>query len=166
MLDFPNLIKNAIDFGADFLLGESTGGGSGDSYTAYEPKSRSGGFLDTLRGGLKKTMEQGEKREEQQQQLRHRAQPASGVSSRPAFQPERLSPMGNPLLNNPAAQRAFRNLQNRAYANNDMNRIGRDLRVAMNRRQGQRTIGVERASPPQVKTAPAANVRTEPKVVT
>ena len=162
MLDFPNLIKNAIDFGADFLLGEETM--SPDRARAGQGPKRDGGFLDTLRGGLKKTMEQGEKREEQQQQLRHRAQPASGVSSRPAFQAERLSPIGNPLLNNPAAQRAFRNLQNRAYANSDMNRIGRDLRVAINRRQGQRTIGVEPASPPQVKTAPVANVRTEPKV--
>ncbi len=165
MLDFPNLIKNAIDFGADFLLGESTGSGSGDSYTAYEPKSRTGGFLDTLRGGLKKTMEQGEAREEQQQQLRHRQQPASGVSSRPAFQAERMRDI-NPLLNNAYAQRALRNLSSRAYANPEMNRIGRDLRVAMTRRQGQRTIGVEPARAPRVQTAKVARVRKEPKAVT
>ena len=165
MLDFPNLIKNAIDFGADFLLGEETYDDDAYETNAPSTKSRSGGFLDTLRGGLKKTMEQGEQREEQQQQLRHRAQPASGVSSQPTFQPQRLSPT-NPLLNNPATQRAFRNLQNRAYANNDMNRLGRDLRVAMNLRQGKRTIGVEPARAPKVTKTAAANVRTEPKVVT
>lgn len=163
MLDFPNLIKNAIDFGADFLLGEETM--SPDRARAGQGPKREGGFLDTLRGGLKKTMEQGEQREEQQQQLRHRAQPASGVSSQPTFQPQRLSPT-NPLLNNPATQRVFRNLQNRAYANNDMNRLGRDLRVAMNLRQGKRTIGVEPARAPKVTKTAAANVRTEPKVVT
>ena len=165
MLKFPDLIKSAIDFGADFLLGEETYDDDAYETNAPSTKSRSGGFLDTLRGGLKKTMEQGEKREEQQQQLRHRSPPGTRVGSRPAFQPERLSPT-NPLLNNPAAQRAFRNLQNRAYANNDMNRLARDLRVAMNIRQGKRTIGVEPASQPQVKPIPAANVRTEPKVVT
>lgn len=163
MLDFPNLIKSAIDFGADFLLGDDTY--DDDAVNVASTKSRSGGFLDTLRGGLKKTMEQGEAREEQQQQLRHRQQPASGVSSRPAFQAERMSRL-NPLLNNPAAQRAFRNLQNRAYANSDMNRIGRDLRVALTRRQGQRTIGVEPARMPKVQKTAAASVRKEPKAVT
>jgi hypothetical protein len=163
MLDFPNLIKSAIDFGADFLLGEETY--DDDAVNVASTKSRSGGFLDTLRGGLKKTMEQGEAREEQQQQLRHRQQPASGVSSRPAFQAERMSRL-NPLLNNPAAQRAFRNLSSRAYANPEMNRIGRDLRVTLTRRQGQRTIGVEPARAPRVQTAKVASVRKETKAVT
>ena len=163
MLDFANLIKGAIDFGADFLLGEETY--DDDAVNVASTKSRSGGFLDTLRGGLKKTMEQGEAREEQQQQLRHRSPSGTRVGSRPAFQAERMSRV-NPLLNNPAAQRAFRNLQNRAYANNDMNRLGRDLRVAMTRRQGQRTIGVEPARAPRVQTAKLATVRKEPKVVT
>jgi|TARA_R100000030_G_scaffold90465_1_gene75136 hypothetical protein len=163
MLDFANLIKGAIDFGADFLLGEETY--DDDAVNVASTKSRSGGFLDTLRGGLKKTMEQGEAREEQQQQLRHRSPPGTRVGSRPAFQAERMSRV-NPLLNNPAAQRAFRNLQNRAYANNDMNRIGRELRVALTRRQGQRTIGVEPARAPKVTRTAAANVRKEPKAVT
>lgn len=161
MFDFPNLIKNAIDFGADFLLGDEEM--SSDKARAGQGPSRSGGFLDTLRGGLKKTMEQGEAREEQQEQLRHRNPPGVRVGSRPAFQAESMRPV-NPLLRNPAVQRAMRNLSSRAYANSDMNRLGRDLRVAMNRRQGQRTIGVEPARMPKVtKTAPA-NVRKEPKV--
>ena len=105
------------------------------------------------------------KHKEQQQQLRHRQQPASGVSSRPAFQAERIR-LANPLLNNPYAQRAFRNLSSRAYANPEMNRIGRDLRVALTRRQGQRTIGVEPARMPKVTKTAAANVRKEPKAVT
>lgn len=163
MLDFPNLIKSAIDFGADFLLGEETY--DDDAVNVASTKSRSGGFLDTLRGGLKKTMEQGERREEQQQQLRHRQQPASGVSSKPAFQAERMR-LANPLLNNAYAQRAFRNLSSRAYANPEMNRIGRDLRVTLTRRQGQRTIGVEPARAPKVTKTAAANVRKEPKAVT
>ena len=165
MLDFPNLIKSAIDFGADFLLGEETYDDDAYETNAPSTKSRSGGFLDTLRGGLKKTMEQGEKREEQQQQLRHRDPPGVRVGSRPAFRAESMRPV-NPLLRNPAVQRAMRNLSNRAYANSDMNRLGRDLRVAMTRRQGQRTIGVEPARAPKVTKTAAANVRTEPKVVT
>ena len=163
MLDFAYLIKGAIDFGADFLLGEETY--DDDAVNVASTKSRSGGFLDTLRGGLKKTMEQGEAREEQQQRLRHRQQPASGVSSKPAFQAERTR-LANPLLNNPYAQRALRNLSSRAYANPEMNRIGRDLRVAMTRRQGQRTIDVEPARAPRVQAAKVARVRKEPKAVT
>ena len=158
MLDFANLIKGAIDFGADFLLGDK-------EYESGDVVGRSGGFLDTLRGGLKKTMEQGEAREEQQQQLRHRQQPASGVSSKPAFQAERTR-LANPLLNNAYAQRAFRNLSSRAYANPEMNSIGRELRVTLTRRQGQRTIGVEPARAPKVTKTAAANVRKEPKAVT
>lgn len=165
MLKFPDLIKSAIDFGADFLLGEETYDDDAYETNAPSTKSRSGGFLDTLRGGLKKTMEQGEAREEQQQRLRHRQQPASGVSSRPAFQAERMR-LPNPLLNNAYAQKAFRNLSSRAYANPEMNRIGRDLRVALTRRQGQRTIGVEPARAPKVTKTAAADVRKEPKVVT
>lgn len=165
MFDFSNLIKKSIDGMTDFLLGDSMGDGSGDSYTAYEPKSRTGGFLDTLRGGLKKTMEQGEAREEQQEQLRHRQQPGSGVSSRPAFQAERMRAI-NPLFNNPYAQKAIRNLSSRAYANPDMNSVAREMRVAMNLRQGRRNIGVEPARAPRVTKTAAASVRKEPKVVT
>ena len=163
MFKFPDLIKSSIDFAADFLLGDDTY--DDDAVNVASTKSRSGGFLDNLRGGLKKTMEQGEAREEQQQQLRHRQQPASGVSSRPAFQAERLRDI-NPLLNNAYAQRALRNLSSRAYANPEMNSIGRELRVAMTRRQGQRTIGVEPARAPRVQTAKVARVRKEPKAVT
>ena len=158
MLDFANLIKGAIDFGEDFLLGDK-------EYESGDVVGRSGGFLDTLRGGLKKTMEQGEAREEQQQQQRHRQQPASGVSSKPAFQAERKR-LSNPLLTNAFAQRAFRNLSSRAYANPEMNSIGRELRVTLTRRQGQRTIGVEPARAPKVTKTAAANVRKEPKAVT
>ena len=158
MLKFPDLIKSTIEFGADFLLGDK-------EYESGDVVGRSGGFLDKLRGGLKKTMEQGEARGEQQQQLRHRQQPASGVSSQPAFQAERTR-LANPLLNNPYAQRALRNLSSRAYANPEMNSIGRELRVAMTRRQGQRTIGVEPARAPRVQAAKLASVRKEPKAVT
>ena len=165
MLKFPDLIKSTIEFGADFLLGEETYDDDAYETNAPSTKSRSGGFLDTLRGGLKKTMKQGEAREEQQQPLRHRQQPASGVSSRPAFQAERPR-LANPLLNNPYAQRALRNLSSRAYANPEMNSIGRELRVMMTRRQGQRTMGVEPPRAPKVTITAAASVRKEPKVVT
>jgi hypothetical protein len=158
MFDFPNLIKNAIDFGADFLLGDK----EYESGDVVGP--RSGGFLDTLRGGLKKTMEQGEAREKQQrEQLRHVRPDLVRPGSRPDFQAQSMAPV-NPLLRNPSVQRAMRNLSSRAYANSDMNRLGRDLRVAMNRRQGQRTIGVEPARAPKVTKTTPANVRKEPKV--
>ena len=47
MLDFPNLIKSAIDFGADFLLGDDTY--DDDAVNVASTKSRSGGFRHAAR---------------------------------------------------------------------------------------------------------------------
>ena len=58
------------------------------------------------------------------------------------------------------------NLSNRNYANAQMNRLSSDMRVAINRRQGQRTIGLDRPATPQVQEAAPAQVRKHSQDVT
>lgn len=164
---FFNTVTEYLDPALDFLLGEDVY--DDDALNVASKKSRSGGFLsDLVSGGAKayvamtdsdtdrEAFQAPEYKEPRIRRFTGKAPTSPGQTAAP------------PILGaaDVRVQRMLRNLPNRVYANPQMNRLGRDMRVAMNRRQGQRTIGLERPTTPQVKEAAPAQVRKHAKDVT
>jgi hypothetical protein len=159
---FFNTVTEYLDPALDFLLGEK----EYESGDVVGP--RGGGFLSDLVGkGAKayvamtdsdddrEAFQAPEYKEPRIRRFTGRAPTSPGQTAAPQI-------LG---AADARVQRMLRNLPNRVYANQQMNRLGRDMRVAMNRRQGQRTIGLERPALPQVKEMAPAQVRKQAKDV-
>ena len=160
---FFNTVTEYLDPVADFLLGEK----EYESGDVVGP--RSGGFLsDLVTGGAKAyvAMSDSDKDREAFQAPEYKEPRIRRFTGRAPTSPGQTPPTQLLGAADPRVQRMLRNLPNRVYANQQMNRLGRDTRVAMNRRQGQRTIGLERPTTPQVKEAAPAQVRKHPQDVT
>lgn len=160
---FFNTVTDYLDPVADFLLGEK----EYESGDVVGP--RSGGFLSDLVGkGAKAYVAMTDSDEDREafQAPEYKEPRIRRFTGRAPTSPGQTPPAQLLGAADPRVQRMLRNLPNRVYANQQMNRLGRDMRVAMNRRQGQRTIGLERPTTPQVKEAAPAQVRKHAKDVT
>ena len=160
---FFNTVTDYLDPALDFLLGEK----EYESGDVVGP--RSGGFLSDLVGkGAKAYVAMTDSDEDREafQAPEYKEPRIRRFTGRAPTSPGQTPPAQLLGAADPRVQRMLRNLPNRVYANQQMNRLGRDMRVAMNRRQGQRTIGLERPTTPQVKEAAPAQVRKHAKDVT
>lgn len=160
---FFNTVTDYLDPVADFLLGEK----EYESGDVVGP--RSGGFLSDLVGkGAKAYVAMTDSDEDREafQAPEYKEPRIRRFTGRAPTSPGQTPPAQLLGAADPRVQRMLRNLPNRVYANQQMNRLGRDMRVAMNRRQGQRTIGLERPTTPQVKEAAPAQVRKHAQDVT
>ena len=164
---FFNTVTDYLDPVADFLLGEDVY--DDDALNVVGKKSRSGGFLsDLVSGGAKAYVAMTDSDEDREafQAPEYKEPRIRRFTGRAPTSPGQAPPTQLLGAADPRVQRMLRNLPNRVYANQQMNRLGRDMRVAMNRRQGQRTIGLERPTTPQVKEAAPAQVRKHAQDVT
>lgn len=160
---FFNTVTDYLDPVADFLLGEK----EYESGDVVGP--RSGGFLSDLVGkGAKAYVAMTDSDEDREafQAPEYKEPRIRRFTGRAPTSPGQTPSAQLLGAADPRVQRMLRNLPNRVYANPQMNRLGRDMRVAMNRRQGQRTIGLERPTTPQVKEAAPAQVRKHAQDVT
>jgi len=160
---FFNTVTEYLDPVADFLLGEK----EYESGDVVGP--RSGGFLsDFVTGGAKAYVAMSDSDEDREafQAPEYKEPRIRRFTGRAPTSPGQTAAPQILGAADARVQRMLRNLPNRVYANQQMNRLGRDTRVAMNRRQGQRTIGLERPKTPQVKEAAPAQVRKHPQDVT
>lgn len=158
-----NTVESYVDPIADFLLGEK------DYESGDVVGPRSGGFLDSFLGKAAKAGYAAMKDEDPDfVATEHKKPKITRYTGRPPVSPGGATAMQAPMLGSAdmRVQKMLRNLSSRTYANPDMNRIGRDVRVAMNLRQGRRTMGVSPAAPPAVKEAAPAQVRKHAKDVT
>ena len=159
--EFFKTITDYIDPVVDFLVGEK-------EYESGDVVGRSGGFLEKIvKPGAEAyvAMTASDKDKEAFTAPTYkepRIRRFSGQAPRAAGQTSPLQILG---ASDPRVNKFLKNFTQKAYANADMNRLSRDLRVAMNRRQGQRTIGLEPARQPVVKEAAPAQVRRHEKDV-
>lgn len=161
---FSKVIGDVIDLGADFLMGEEVMT-SDRARRGEGPEREGGGFIDFLRGGAEayKAMTDSDDDKEAFQAVEYEKPSIRRYSGRAQVSGALTTGPGLVGLSDPRVQNMLRNLANRVHANRDMNRLSRDMRVAMNRRQGQRTLGLEAARAPQVKEAAPAAVRKHPE---
>jgi hypothetical protein len=159
---FFNTVTEYIDPALDFLLGEK----EYESGDVVGP--RGGGFLSDLVGkGAKAYVAMTDSDDDREafqapEYKEPRIRRFTGRAPTSPGQTRATQPLG---AADARVQRMLRNLPNRVYANQQMNRLGRDARVSMTRRQGQRTIGLERPALPQVKEMAPAQVRKQAKDV-
>ena len=163
-----NTINTIVDPVADFLLGEDVY--DDDALNVESKKSRSGGFLaDIVKGGASAYMGMKDSEEEPDFAATERRD-TKITRYRPTAprSPGGATPGPRVLgATDPRALRVLRNAANgRVYANPDMNTFGRNVRVAVNLRQGRRTQPLERAAVPSVKESKPAEVRKHAKDVT
>jgi hypothetical protein len=160
MFKFFDSIKTFIDPVVDFVLGDEIM--TSDMARAGKGPKRETGFLgDLVKGGAKAYMAMSESDKDREAFAAAEYQePTIRRYSGQAQRAQALTP-GTRILGaaDPRVRRMLNNLSNRVYANSQMNQLGRDMRVAMNRRQGQRTIGLESPKVPQVKEIAPAPVR-------
>ena len=164
-----DFFKTIVDYGdviADFLKGDEVMT-SDMARRGEKPRRDGGGFLDFVKGGAeayaamtesdedKEAFESVKYEEPSLRRYSGKADIGRGVQQTP-------QPFG---AADARVQQMYRNLRNRTYANADMNRIGRDLRVQLTKKQGQRTVGLEPARTPQVKEAAPAAIRKHEKDV-
>ena len=166
-MDFAKLwnsIETVVDPVADFLLGEK------DYESGDVVGPRSGGFLGDIKDiiGVGAKFYSGEEENpdfaatERRNTKITRYRPTAPRSPGGATPNQQILGASNPR---------FRKIMQRArsgytYANSDMNSFGRNVRVAMNLRQGRRTQQLERPMTPAVKEAKPAEVRKHAKDVT
>ena len=163
-----NTIETFVDPVADFLLGEDVY--DDDAVNVASKKSRSGGFLGDLLGkGAKAYIDLKDSEDDPNfAATQFQAPKITRYRPTPPSSPGGATTMRGPVgSTDPRVQRLFQNARRgRAYANPDMNAFGRNVRVAMNLRQGRLTQTVEKASVPSVKEAAPAQVRKHSKDVT
>ena len=158
-----NTVESYVDPVADFLLGEK----EYESGDVVGP--RSGGFLDDILGKAAKAGYAAMKDEDPDFAPTERKEPRiTRYRPRPPSSPGGATP-GSQILG--ASSARFQKVMQRAraghtYANSDMNRFGRNVRVAMTVRQGRMTQPLERPTMPSVKEAAPAQVRKHAKDVT
>jgi len=163
-----NTIETVIDPVADFLLGDDVY--DDDALNVASKKSRSGGFLGDIKDiiGVGAKFYSGEEENpdfvatERRNTKITRYRPTAPRSPGGATPNQQILGASNPR---------FRKIMQRArsgytYANSDMNSFGRNVRVAMNLRQGRRTQQLERPMTPAVKEAKPAEVRKHAQDVT
>ena len=164
---FLNTVTNYLDPVVDFILGDEIM--TSDMARAGKGPKRETGFLgDLVKSGAKAYVSMSERDPNDRAfQSPEYQEPALRRYSGQAPRAQALAPATRILgASDPRVRKMLNNLPNRVYANQHMNRLGRDLRVAMNRRQGQRTIGLDRPATPQVKEAAPAQVRKHSQDVT
>lgn len=151
-----NTVESYVDPVADFLLGEK----EYESGDVVGP--RSGGFLDDILGkGAKMAYESMKDEDPDFAATEHKAPKITRYRPAPPSSPGGATAMRGPIgSTDPRVQKLLQNARRgRVYANPDMNAFGKNVRVAMNLRQGRRTQGLERAAVPSVKEAAPAAVR-------
>ena len=158
-----NTIETVVDPVADFLLGEDVY--DNDALNVASKKSRSGGFLSDILGKGARAYVDFKDSEDDPNFAATQFQAPQITRYRPT--PPRSPGGATPnqqILG--ASNPRFRKIMQRArsgytYANSDMNSFGRNVRVAINLRQGRRTQQLERPAIPSVKEAKPAEVRKE-----
>lgn len=159
--NFFKTITDYIDPVVDFLAGEK-------EYESGDVVGRSGGFLEKIvKPGAEAYVAMTQKDDDREafQAPEYTPPKITRFSGRAPVSPGQ-QPAAQVLgATDARVQRMYRNLRNRTYANADMSRISQDLKVAMTKRQGARTLGVEPARVPQAQEAAPAAVRKHEKDV-
>tara|TARA_R100001509_G_scaffold162093_1_gene132828 strand:- start:8646 stop:9155 length:510 start_codon:yes stop_codon:yes gene_type:complete len=164
---FFNTVTSYLEPVVDFVLGDEIM--TPDLARAGKGPQREGGFLgDLVKGGAKAYMSMSERNSDDRAfQSPEYREPTIRRYSGQAPRAQALAPAPQILgASDPRVRRMLTNLSNRNYANAQMNRLSSDMRVAINRRQGQRTIGLDRPATPQVQEAAPAQVRKHSQDVT
>lgn len=159
-----NTVESYVDPVADFLLGEK------DYESGDVVGPRSGGFLGDIKDiiGVGAKFYSGEEENPDFAATERRNTKITRYRPRPPSSPGGATP-GSQILG--ASSARFQRVMQRAraghmYSNSDMNRFGRNVRVAMTVRQGRMTQPLERPTMPSVKEAAPAQVRKHAKDVT